>query len=225
MIVYLGSTATGPWAAPQDRTTTILNGLSPVDRYHSSIFLDLAPGSRPLDTLNDVLVTENVVSLSTERMSVEDYVTGLTCSNDAAVVGQVMWSTSLPTSDGQFLFTTYQLQALDRVWQAKAGEFVVPAIVTLVRPGGEMKVNGSTVKATHGSYPPLARGDRYLLLLDYLNETGAFASTNGSATFRLTSGGASLLGPSPIEELQRSLPTAELEAMVSQVKCPPKVGA
>ena len=164
----------------EDRTTTIVARMTPVQRQHARLHQSRQPAWRSKDKLLDRLLSvDQIIDYGwldpTKVRSARSVVTNLICGSDAVFVARTVALEGLPTEDGTMLFTDYQLQASEvmrtrtKMTQLTAGRTVIGT-----RPGGKMRVEGVEVIYSLKSYPPLEVGRHYLIMADVIPRTGTF---------------------------------------------------
>ena len=102
--------------------------------------------------------------------------TELGCDVDDVFVGAVESVEAFPTEDGGFLFSEYQVSLGERFGgrrTARPGPF--PSLVTIVRPGGTVNVDGVEIRADINTFPRLNAGSTYLFFARK-GPTGAFGN-------------------------------------------------
>ena len=109
----------------------------------------------------------------------------LTNSSDAVLIGIVKDRASFVTEEGTFVFTDYDL-AVEQILKNNPVNLLHPSDkVSVTRPGGDLQLNGHSVRALDRSLAPLLVGGRYLLFLDYIPDTGAYKAFNSHGSFRI----------------------------------------
>lgn len=109
----------------------------------------------------------------------------LRCASDDVFIGQVESSETYPTADGSFLFTEYRVRVTEDA--TNRGAAVRPgAVLTVVRPGGLMVVDGRTVSVKLNDSPALITGLSYLFFGKRIAATGAYRSAHVNGTLRVT---------------------------------------
>ena len=104
-----------------------------------------------------------------------DVLRGIFCATKLVVAADVSSTEALPTDDGQFTFSEIQAHVTEVLRSAPPTKVVAGQVITLVRPGGDVKIDGKRVGGvTYWKYPLLTVGTTYLLFLDRVPETGAF---------------------------------------------------
>ncbi len=180
--------------AASDRTTAVLQAMTGVQRIHSGLFDRFATGDRILDTSHSVDTIVDRVGSRTPTSFV-DLLRRLVCSSDAVVEGRITTLASNPIKDGTFLFTDYTLSVVERfrgpaALQAAAGQSVV-----LTRAGGELSVDGVTIRATSSDFPLLKRDESYIVMGKFISATGAIQSSEIDTTYWIAGNRAKRIGP------------------------------
>lgn len=103
------------------------------------------------------------------------------CKADAVVVGTVVGKVSQLAEGDSFIFSEHAF-VVDEVLKSDAATPITEgASITVVRSGGEVRLNGHTYRADKSDFKRFTRGERYLLLLRSIRETGDYcAYGNGS---------------------------------------------
>jgi hypothetical protein len=178
----------------EDRDTTpIQEGvMTTKQRKHSKLFE--VPGAKRLQDLADnggnVDSSQEVpMRITPHYASLNAYLQGLTCKADAIVVGIVKSKSSQLTEQGTSIFTDYDL-SVENVYKDNAAASLQPGTdITVTRFGGAVKLNGKgrVLRATSETERPLKVGDRYVLFLKFIPETGAYSSVayTGDNSFEL----------------------------------------
>ena len=90
-------------------------------------------------------------------------------------------------SDGTFLFTEHRMEVTELFRKPPAATLRQGTQTLLVRPGGELVIEGERIQATSHVFPPLVVGDSYLVFAQYLTSTGATVSIRPEDTFSVAS--------------------------------------
>jgi hypothetical protein len=103
-------------------------------------------------------------------------ISAASCS-DLVIVGIIGPQTSEISTNNQFLFTDVEL-TVDQVLKDNSRSHVNEGdSITITRPGGTIIGNGHQLSAVDPGFKAFRTGDKYLLFLDYLPETGAYRAT------------------------------------------------
>jgi hypothetical protein len=175
-----------PKTTPQDRPDRI-------HAEHSKLYKQY-PGRGDLwrlaeKTSGDVeVVTEipqKMFQSDAPPIQLGDILRELTNKSDAVLIGVVKDRASFVTAEGTFVFTDYGL-AVEQILKNNPASLLHPFDkVSVTRPGGEIQLNGHSVRAVDQSLAPLAVGGRYLLFLDYVPITGSYKAFNSQGSFRV----------------------------------------
>lgn len=155
------------------------------------------------------------------------FLTAITCDADAVVIGVIKdRSQSQLTEDESFIFTDYGMVIEEIIKDNSAAPLQLSSVITVSRPGGEIKLNGKSVHAIDESFKPFEVNQQYALFLRFVPSTGGYrAFSNGS--FQLHRGKVIKLGEGtlwgPVEKERLVFVTAIRNAMASA--CPPVVKA
>lgn len=171
-------------AASQDRTTKALGSLSEEDRYHSTLFLGMGhPGSRPLDTLGSVAMLVDMVSTTGSAPTWTEFIRDRTCSSSAVFIGDVKSQQVHPTADGQFLFTVLTVELSSVLRRTEPAGSAPERTATVVKAGGTVVADRTTVSANYGPHPDLVNGAKYAFFVDFLPRTSAYVLRDTNAVF------------------------------------------
>lgn len=192
----------------KDDATPIQEGVATdKQKKHAKLFKgysDVTHGKRIRDLVTekgDVDVTREVGDmLVPASFTLNAYLENLTCKADAVVVGVVKSKSSQVTEDGTFIFTDYELTA-DEVIKNNAAVPLQPnSNITVTRSGGAVKINGHTARATDFSQRPLKVGERYVLFLRFVPDTGAYMylSNWGDDSFQISGSHVSQVSATPL---------------------------
>jgi hypothetical protein len=125
-----------------------------------------------------------------------EFLTEMTADSDAVLVGVVKEKNSQLTESGKFIFSDYLFQVEDVIKNNPKKPISTSELITLIRPGGKILLNGFTVTATDESYQNLNAGEKYILFLKFVPETGAYQSVNPEGSFLTNDGKATTLNRS-----------------------------
>ena len=109
----------------------------------------------------------------------------LACNSDAVIVGVVKDKSSQLTEDGEFTFTDYELTVEQVIKDNKLSHLEPNVLLTLTRPGGRIQLSGHVIEAEDARFKPLTKGQRYVLFLKFIPQTGAYTSVNSMSTYGL----------------------------------------
>jgi hypothetical protein len=109
------------------------------------------------------------------------------CNPEVIVVGELKSESPQLTEDESFLFTEYQMVVEEVLKNNPLSPARPGASLTVIREGGTGKVNGKTVRAVREGFRPFRVGQRYVLFLRYIPETGAY-SAYPYGSFKLAAG-------------------------------------
>jgi hypothetical protein len=152
-----------------DRTTSLLNAMTPAQRYHSRLFSEYQTSGRILDTLMGISINYEPEDFpSGTDQTLREYMKQEACSiADAAFEGTVVIAASHPIDDGTFLFTDYTIQVTDPYRMPVNSGLSRSSTVIVGRPGGELTVEGQLIKARVNTDPPLIVGTTYIVFAHY----------------------------------------------------------
>lgn len=180
-----------------DATPVHLNALTDKERIHGNIYpyyrqlrgettisslLALAKGKSKIVEAG-VLVGNGYLL---EPESAESYFGKLAADSDAVIRGIVKHKASQITEDDMFIFTDYEIEITEILKNDAAAELNTGSIITVVRPGGTVVVDGIIAKATDESFDLLpANKHELLLFLKYIPEAEAYKATRNTGSFEL----------------------------------------
>lgn len=114
--------------------------------------------------------------IRSSSFSLDKYLQTLACKADVVVIGTIKNKSSQIIEEGTFVFTDYEVTVEEALKNRNGGSIQPDALINVTRIGGAVKLNGHTVRAIDQEQPPLATGERYLLFLTYVAETGSYTS-------------------------------------------------
>lgn len=163
-------------------------------RRHGRIYRGYGGPRRRLRDLiasqGDVEARREIGFLPNLSLSRQDALSYLSCKADVIVVGTVRSKSSQLIEDGTFVFTDYELTVEDILKNNSASPIEQRGDITVTRSGGAIRLNGHIVRAIDYNNEPLGVGERYLLYLLYVPDTGvyrALSSDLANDTFHLQS--------------------------------------
>ena len=180
-----------------DRTTPIIQKMTPAQRHHSQLFEEFSTGERLLDELTNLNRFRDRVASESRPMS--EIARELRCAADDVFIGTVEGSQSLPIADGTFLFTEYTVRITEDVANP-TGPLRPGRLITVLRPGGSTQVGEHTVTAYLSDVPKLIVGASYLFFEKRVAATGGYRSARHDGTFSVTDETVKSLGRLPALE-------------------------
>lgn len=109
------------------------------------------------------------------------FLRGIACDADAIAIGTLKSKSSQLTEDGAAVFTSYEMDTEDVLKSNTAASIAPSGRLTVVRLGGAILLNGKNVRVKVPSFKSFRIGNRYVLFLRHVPETGAYkAFSNGS---------------------------------------------
>ena len=165
-----------------DRTTTFQARMTPAQREHGREHAknDII-GARELAqhglTPHRILDEGTSIDLAIDligveaTMTVRQMLTATACGNAIVFEGRVLTKESFPTEDGTFLFTDYEVEAIE-IFRGLAG-LSARSRVTVTRLGGSVAFDGGSVNATISTAPTIETNRTYLFFGRSLAATGA----------------------------------------------------
>ncbi|HEV2881216.1 MAG TPA: hypothetical protein VGX24_08085 [Pyrinomonadaceae bacterium] len=150
-------------------------------RHHSKIFKSyghVTKGKKLRDLVSEQGDTEIVYNIGelpvNPPLAREQLLQILTCEVDVVVSGVVKEKASQLLDEGTFIFTDYQLVVEDVLKNAAGNSLGRGDEITIVRPGGTVNLKGHLVRAVDNRQEPLKVGEKYLVYLELIPETGAY---------------------------------------------------
>lgn len=96
------------------------------------------------------------------------------CSASLVVLGTPVSGISHMTAEKHFLYTDWRFRVM-RIFKNNSETPVQEeAQITVIRPGGELKIGKRTVYATENNFKDFYPGEQDLLFLQFIPETGAY---------------------------------------------------
>lgn len=99
---------------------------------------------------------------------------------DAIVIGEVRGKSSQIIEEGTFVFTEHELVIEEVLKDNPTNSIRTGDIVTVLRRGGAVQLNGHQVRTIDYAQKPLERGAKYLLFLRFIPDTGAYTSSGNN---------------------------------------------
>src|SRR5262249_51396276 len=180
-------------------TTLDLNNITDKDRKHSKLFhryktgkklssqafLEQESNSKQLS--NEIVVTKipPIIDVELERRC-PNYpkpgLVGLAHAADVIVVSTIRDKIiSQLTEDEGFLFSEYSVSVENVIKDNLGVPIEINSAISVIRPGGKVKINDKVVSAVVPSFRPFIEGDQYILFLKFIPETKSYqAFGNGS---------------------------------------------
>jgi hypothetical protein len=181
--------------------------MTAAQRVHGSLFHEVKGSTRLLD--EKVSVIDFVDRLEQPSRPLAHIVSDLACASDATFSGIVRTAASYPTLDGTFLFSEYGVKVTQIFRKSEAVQFreelTKDPLITVIRPGGEMSVEGVRVNATSKDFPALVIGNEYVFFVAYVAETGSFRTADFRGTFTLSNSQARNLKSIQADEADLSI--------------------
>jgi len=135
---------------------------------------------------------------------------GLAYAADAVVIGAIKEKITSQLTEGEdFLFSEYEVVVEDVIKNNPNASIELNSAISVVRPGGKVRLNGKVISAVVYSFSPFFEGDRYLLFLKYIPQTQSYqAFTNASF----------LIEGEVVKTPKMSRPEHNKQAFVTEVK-------
>lgn len=171
-----------------DRTPPILQKMTPAQRHHAKIYNGRGMiGGRLLDDLRSIEVFSDPGSGVIYAPAAEVF-RRATCSSQAVIAGLVSAATSYPSEDGAMLFTEYEVVVSHVLKSTELPQIFNGGKLTVVRIGGVIPIEGTTIEANVRSAPRLRTNDSYLFFLKLLPEPRTFQADTADAAWMIQSG-------------------------------------
>lgn len=155
---------------PVDRTTPILERMTPAQREHAKLHTShKGLGTRLLD--HKILLSTTSDPGPIVATPLTEVLKSLACEADAVFTGFVQKSESFPTETGEMLFTDYQVMVGDVFRARKGAQLVAASTAVVTQVGGEIEIEGVMISAKLASYPPLTSAHEYLFFAQFLPQT------------------------------------------------------
>jgi hypothetical protein len=172
---------------PVDRTTPILERMTPEQREHAKLHASHeGVGTRLLD--HKVLLSTTSDPGPIVATPFSEVLKSLTCEADAVFTGFVQKGESFPTETGQMLFTDYQVTVGDVFRTRRGAQMAAASTAVVTQVGGGVKVDGTMISATLASYPPLTPGQEYVFFAQFLPRTKSYHPAEGGRAWPVRRG-------------------------------------
>ena len=179
-----------------------------VDRPRPSLLAELTDRSIFLDT--GVMMDPRVPQTTDTQLA------AATCSADVVIVGTVQDLTPFLNEDGTFILTEYTVRVEDTL----RGHLPAGSTISYVRAGGAMNINGRIVTARHNLFPPLLRGQKYVLFVKTIRQGSGMYKPVGGPLDALVGGKKYLgLGPRIAAQLTAGVEPDQVRQVVATTKC------
>jgi hypothetical protein len=173
---------------PVDRTTRIVNRMTPTQRSHARLHQSRIPPHAQRTRLLDVQMSFDTIEEAVRPQNpppAKSVVTSIACRADAVFTGKIVGKLVLPTEDGTLLFTDYSV-VVSEVLRARAQRPIgLSETVVVTRQGGTLTVDGVVVSYTSTSYQPLQVNRDYLFFVSHLRGTDTFDAKESRGVFAL----------------------------------------
>jgi hypothetical protein len=104
---------------------------------------------------------------------------GFACQSDAVVVGTAESSVSHMTADLDFIYSEWKFRISSVLQDNPKSSIFGSNEISVVRAGGLLTINGRWVIGKEWNFPQFQPGDKYLLYLKYIPETGFYKAIAG----------------------------------------------
>lgn len=110
--------------------------------------------------------------------NLQSFLRSAACDADAIVLGRVKEQTSRLTEDESFIYTINELD-VQTVLKNNSAQLIKPGeVISAVRTGGTIELNGRKVSAVFKGSKPLEPEQTYLLFLTFVPEKGFYVADN-----------------------------------------------
>ena len=99
----------------------------------------------------------------------------LSCESDLVVVGKFGKPTSYPTEDQGYIYSDLDFTVEEVVKNNQSAPVAAGQDITIIRPGGQLTINGRHVYALRENFPLFHRGQEALLYLRSLPSVGTYS--------------------------------------------------
>lgn len=115
----------------------------------------------------------------------QKFMSRLSCSADAIVIGTVKSKSSNLTEDEDFIFTDYEIK-VDEVLKNNPAAPIIPLNdITITRPGGSILFGNKLAEAIDVSFKPLELEQHYVLFLKFIPSTGAYKAVDSKSSYQI----------------------------------------
>ena len=171
------------------------------------------------DPTDRMVTAEFAVDINGGPATIDDQVTLGVCNADAVVIGTLSEAGSFLSDRASFILTSYDVL----VQESLKGGLSTQSTVSYIRPGGQMMVDGRTVRTQHELYPELETGTSYLLFLRQIpaHENTFTVLANQTWLVNAISMGETAIGDSPwsIRALKAGASPDEVRAAALVAEC------
>jgi hypothetical protein len=182
---------------PVDRTTGIVNRMTPTQRSHARLHQSRIPPHAPRTRLLDEQISMETIDEAVgppNRPSAKSVITTMACAADAVFAGKVVGAVVLPTEDGTLLFTDHSVLVSELLRARVQRPIGLSETLVITRKGGTLTVEGVPVSYKLTSYPPLQVNRDYLFFVKHLRGTDTFDAEESRGVFALVGDTARALG-------------------------------
>ena len=110
--------------------------------------------------------------------NLQNFLGNAACYADAIVLGTVKGQTSRLTEDETFIYTINELEVQTVLKKNSAQPFKSGEVISALRIGGTIQLNGRKITAEFKGAKPLEPGESYLLFLTFIPEKGFYVADN-----------------------------------------------
>lgn len=163
---------------PDEPTPVIEGVLTERELRHSRLFEGRGTGKKLLDFTGEAHlvigpgleagITSNV------RPTLSQYLGKRICASDAVVIGKVLRKQSQLTTDGEFIFTDFSVKVESVLKNDRQKAIGLHEEIVVTGPGGKVSLRGRVLTVEDRNQARLMIGDRYLLFMVAVPETGAY---------------------------------------------------
>ena len=138
------------------------------------------------------------------------------CNADAVILGTLKTKSSQLTSQGNFIFTDYEVVVDEVIKNHSVTPIRVGTIITTTRDGGAVSINQRVLRATRADFDAPVIGNQYLLFVRFIPTTGSYL-IYGNGTFEIRDNRVSALGPDSRRELKKR-PTQDASIFLNELR-------
>lgn len=156
---------------------------------NKSAYKEFSTQEKLTRTRPSVVMLPELSARSKMVVTPEEFLSTMVCHVDAAIVGTALDSMSALTNESTTVFSDITVRVVEVLAGRDRGHVTEGAEITVTRPGGEVRIDGTEYSAAHLSFPPLEAGKQYILFLTYVQQSDSFKTKTPDAAFVITEGG------------------------------------
>ncbi|MCA1630564.1 MAG: hypothetical protein LC785_00450 [Acidobacteria bacterium] len=177
----------------QEEATPIKEGtMSEKQREHGKLYKEYETGKKLHDLtqkIGDVKLRRHVGTpggdVNEPSIGLDKFLQSIACHADAVVMGEVTGKSSQLTENEDYIFTDYYVAVEEVIKDNPTAHIALKTEISVTRPGGKIKLNGRTVEAIDDAFQLFKIGNRYVLFLRFIPQTGAYKTLSSTSSFQV----------------------------------------